>query len=92
MILGLHFCESNGQYHDGMLTDIDFNEVFCFLYKYDKKNNLTKITFWTFQWKDGGFVTTNKIGVLKIKRGKQKLYIKKGFTLNRDFVKLVTKE
>jgi hypothetical protein len=62
-----------------------------FFYVYNNKNGLKKITFWTFQWKNGGYVTKDKIGVLKIVGDKQVLRIKGGFTLNRDFVKLVTK-
>ena len=91
MLLDLSFCESNGQYHDGVLTDIDGKEEFCFFYKYDNKNNLTKITFWTFQWNNGGYVTKDKIGVLKIRGNKQQLIVKRGFTLSLDFVKHITK-
>lgn len=87
----LSFCESNGLFQDGVVTDINGKEEFCFYYNYDKLNKLKSITFWTFQWKNGGYVTKDKIGVLKISGDKQELIIKKGFTLNRDFVKLVTK-
>jgi hypothetical protein len=87
----LSFCESNGLFQDGVATDMNGNEEFCFYYNYDKLNKLKSITFWTFQWKNGGYVTKNKIGVLKISGDKQELIIKRGFTLSRDFVKLVTK-
>lgn len=91
MILELSFCESNGQYYDGILTDLNGKEEFYFFYKYDNKHNLTRITFWTFNWNNGGLVTKDKIGYLKIKRATQELIIKNGFILNREFVKLVTK-
>ena len=84
-------CESNGLYQDGILTDTNGNEEFCFYYKYDHQNNLNKITFWTFQWITSGYTTEEKIGVLKIRGDNQELIIKKGYTLSRDFVKLVTK-
>ncbi len=87
----LSFCESSGLFQDGLATDLNGKEEFCFYYNYDKKNNLKSITFWTFQWKNGGYTTKDKIGVLKINGEKQKLIIKSGFTLSRDFIKLVTK-
>lgn len=87
----LSLCESNGLFQDGVATDMNGKEEFCFYYNYDKLNKLKSITFWTFQWKNGGYVTKDKIGVLKINGDKQELIIKRGFTLNRDFVKLVTK-
>lgn len=91
LILDLKFCESNGLYQYGILTDTNGNEEFCFYYKYDHQNNLNKITFWTFQWITSGYTTEEKIGVLKIRGDNQELIIKKGYTLSRDFVKLVTK-
>ena len=60
MILELSFCELNGQYNNGILTDINGKEEFCFFYKYNNKHNLTKITFWTFQWNNGGLITKDK--------------------------------
>lgn len=86
----LSFCQSNGLYQDGVASDMNGKEEFCFFYNYDKNNNLKSITFWTFQWNNGGLITKDKIG-LKISGDKQKLIIKRGFTLNEDFVKLVTK-
>lgn len=91
MIVELYFCQSNGLYHNGLVTDINGKEKFCFDYSYDKNNNLKNITFWTFEWQKSGYVTKDKIGVLKTSGGKQKLIVKKGFTLTEDLAKLVTK-
>ena len=91
LILDLHFCEFNKLYHDGVLTDINGKEEFVFFYIYDSQNKIKKITFWTFEWKNGGYVTTDKIGELKFDEGKEKLNVKSNFLLSREFVKLITK-
>ena len=91
MILELNFCESNGLYQDGTVTDINGKEEFCFFYTYDNKNHLKKITFWTFVWKNSGYETKEKIGVLKIVNEQQELIIKNKYKLDPTFVKTITK-
>ena len=91
MIVELSFCESNRLYQDGIVTDINGKEEFCFYYTYDNKSKLKKITFWTFAWKNSGYETREKIGTLKIVNGKQELNIKNKYKLDTNFVKTITK-
>lgn len=91
MIIELYFCESTKLYQDGIVTDINGKEEFCFSYTYDNKNNLKKITFWTFVWKNSGYETREKIGTLKIVNGQQKLNVKNKYKLDATFVKTITK-
>lgn len=91
LIVELSFCQESNLYQDGVVTDLHGNEKFYFIYKYSKNLQLKKIVIWTFKWNNGGFETLDKIGVLKIKEGKNKLSIKRGYSLDKLFLSSIIK-
>ena len=91
MIIQLDYCEQNGLYQEGIVTDINEVAEFCFFYKYNNRNELEKITFWTFEWSGSGYRTKEKIANLYFVKNKSKLVIKGKYDLNYEFVKRITK-
>ena len=91
LIVDLSFCESNNLYQTGLVTDLNGKEEFCFFYRYDNKHQVKSVTFWTFEWKNGGYSTNQKVAGLRIKRDRQKFNVKRKYDLDLDFVKMITK-
>lgn len=86
----MSYCQDSKLFQDGVVTDKAGNAVFCFIYVYDKRNNLKSIIFREFMWTENGYRTLNKIAKLRVQEGNQ-LKVFGHNRLSPDFIKYITK-
>jgi hypothetical protein len=92
VLIERYFYTCNGHFDYAISYKPNNTEFLWLMYKYDKKNKIKKVSFWTFNWtKGGGFSSGSRLAVMKIRDENYRLFLKKGFSMSMDYAKLISK-
>lgn len=82
----------NRHFESAITYKSNHKEFMWLMYKYDRKNKIKKVSFWTYYRTNGGGYTSGyRLAVMKLRGNNYKLYLKNGFLMSMDFAKAISK-
>jgi hypothetical protein len=92
VIIERSFYTCNMHFESAISYKSNQKEFIWLMYKYDRKNKIKKVSFWTFSWtKGGGYTSGNRLAIMKLRGDNYRLNLKNGFLMSMDFAKAISK-